>query len=118
MFIYLKQNECYYKRRAHKNGQFRQKKEFLFLELQKRKKKKERALKKNQSIQQSFPSIYLSPLEVQDSDGIDKYDEEEKHPTKMSSRYCSKEVMFIAQVLFQVKIHWKIATLRYMYRIL
>lgn len=40
MFIYLKQNECYYKRRAYKNGQFRQKKEFLFLELQKRKKKK------------------------------------------------------------------------------
>lgn len=84
----------------------------------KKEKKKKRALKKNQSIQQSFPSIYLSPLEVQDSDGIDKYDKEEKHPTKMSSRYCSKEVMFIAQVLFQVKIHWKIATLRYMYKIL
>lgn len=64
------------------------------------------------------PSIFLSPLEVQDSDGIDKDDKEEKHPTKMSSRYCSKEVMFIAQVLFQVKIHLKIATLGYVYKIL
>lgn len=36
--VYLSEAECCYKRRAYKNGQVRQKKEFLFLGKKKKKK--------------------------------------------------------------------------------